>query len=243
MEPEVYIRHLENEESHWGFKGRRQIIQFLIKRNINTKEKKINILDFGSGSGTNIKMLNSFGNVYAYEKNIKASNFLREKFKSSENIKIIENFDKKDFFDLIVVADVIEHIKDDKLIIDRLSSSLKKNGRLLLTVPAYQFLFSNKDVALHHFRRYTKSSLNRLFKENYRIIKSSYFNFFLFFPLSVSILIMKFLKIQFIDSVEKKPNLAINKLLYLVFISEIFFLKFFNFPFGVSILTLCEKKD
>ena len=83
MEPEVYIRHLENEESHWWFKGRRQIIQFLIKRNINTKEKKINILDFGSGSGTNIKMLNSFGNVYAYEKNIKASNFLREKFKSS----------------------------------------------------------------------------------------------------------------------------------------------------------------
>jgi len=243
MEPEVYIRHLENEESHWWFKGRRKIIYSLIKKNFNHEDKEINILDFGAGSGTNIQMLNSFGNVYAYEKNKKASNFLKEKFKSSKNIKIIENFDNKNFFDLIVVADVIEHIKEDKLIIDQLSNSLKKNGKLLLTAPAYQFLFSNKDVALHHYRRYTKSSLNKLFKENYRILKSSYFNFLLFLPLCASILIMKFLKVQFIDSVEKKPNFLINVFLYLVFFSESIFLKFINFPFGISIITFCEKKS
>jgi len=243
MEPEVYTRHLENEESHWWFKGRREIICSVIKKNFRNGDKKINILDFGAGSGTNIQMLNSFGNVYVYEKNKKISDFLKEKFKSSENIKIVKDFNNKDFFDLIVVADVIEHIKDDKLIINQLSNSLKKNGKLLLTAPAYQFLFSNKDVALHHYRRYTKFSLNKLFEENYTILKSSYFNFLLFLPLCISILIMKVLKIQFIDSVEKKPNFLVNTLLYLVFISESILLKFINLPFGISILTFCKKKN
>ena len=188
-------------------------------------------------------MLNSFGNVYVYEKNKKISDFLKEKFKSSENIKIVEDFNNKGFFDLIVVADVIEHIKEDKLVLNQLSNSLKKNGKLLLTAPAYQFLFSNKDVTLHHYRRYTKTSLNKLFEENYTILKSSYFNFFLFLPLCILILIMKILKIQFIDSVEKKPNFLVNTFLYLIFFSESILLKFINLPFGISILTFCEKKN
>tara|TARA_B100001750_G_C15423047_1_gene553981 strand:- start:397 stop:1131 length:735 start_codon:yes stop_codon:yes gene_type:complete len=243
MEPEVYTRHLENEESHWWFRGRREIIRSVVKKNFSNGDKKINILDFGAGSGTNIQMLNSFGNVYVYEKNKKISDFLKEKFKSSENIKIVEDFNNKDFFDLIVVADVIEHIKEDKLVLNQLSNSLKKNGKLLLTAPAYQFLFSNKDVTLHHYRRYTKTSLNKLFEENYTILKSSYFNFFLFLPLCILILIMKILKIQFIDSVEKKPNFLVNTFLYLIFFSESILLKFINLPFGISILTFCEKKN
>jgi len=243
MEPEVYTRHLENEESHWWFRGRREIIRSVVKKNFSNGDKKINILDFGAGSGTNIQMLNSFGNVYVYEKNKKISDFLKEKFKSSENIKIVEDFNNKGFFDLIVVADVIEHIKEDKLVLNQLSNSLKKNGKLLLTAPAYQFLFSNKDVTLHHYRRYTKTSLNKLFEENYTILKSSYFNFFLFLPLCILILIMKILKIQFIDSVEKKPNFLVNTFLYLIFFSESILLKFINLPFGISILTFCEKKN
>ena len=243
MEPEVYTRHLENEESHWWFRGRREIIRSVVRKNFSNGDKKINILDFGAGSGTNIQMLNSFGNVYVYEKNKKISDFLKEKFKSSENIKIVEDFNNKDFFDLIVVADVIEHIKEDKLVLNQLSNSLKKNGKLLLTAPAYQFLFSNKDVTLHHYRRYTKTSLNKLFEENYTILKSSYFNFFLFLPLCILILIMKILKIQFIDSVEKKPNFLVNTFLYLIFFSESILLKFINLPFGISILTFCEKKN
>jgi len=242
MEPEVYIRHLKNEESHWWFKSRRKIIKAFIKKSFKNEEKKINILDFGAGSGTNVKMLNQFGNVYVYEKNKKISDFLKEKFKFSKNIKVIEEIDNKDFYDLIVAADVIEHIENEKLIIDQLTNSLKRRGKLLLTVPAYQFLFSNKDVALHHYRRYTKPSLNKLFKEDYKIVKSSYFNFFLFIPLCFSILIMKLLKIQFIDSVERKPIFFINKILYTIFVSEHIFLNFINFPFGISIITFCEKK-
>ena len=48
MEPEVYLRHIENEEAHWWFKARRAIIYSIIKNNINFENKKINILDYGA---------------------------------------------------------------------------------------------------------------------------------------------------------------------------------------------------
>ena len=243
MEPEVYIRHLKNEESHWWFKGRRKIIHSFLEKNYNFNDKKNNILDFGSGSGTNIDMLSSFGNVYIYEKNKIASDYLKRKYANHKNIKVIDSFENNISFDLIVAADVIEHVENDTLIIEKLSSMLNKNGKLLVTVPAYQFLFSNKDIALHHYRRYTKKSLSMLFKKNYKIIKFSYFNFFLFFPISFSIILMKMFNIQFIDSVEKKPFFLINNLLYYIFFSENYFLKFLNFPFGISIFAFCEKKS
>ncbi len=241
MEPEVYLRHLKNEESHWWFKGRRKIIHSIIEKNFNIKDRKLNILDFGSRSGTNIKMLSFFGNVFAYEKNKSIADILKNKFKSSENIKIIDSFENENFYDLIIAADVIEHIEDDKEIIKQLFKCLKKRGKILATVPAYQFLFSNKDKALHHYRRYTKNSLNNLFREKYKILKTSYFNFFLFIPISISILLMKLFNIQFIDTVEKKPNFFINGILYYLFSSESIFFKFTNFPCGISILIFCEK--
>ena len=117
MEPEVYLRHLKNEESHWWFKGRRKIIHSIIEKKFNFKEEKLNIIDIGSGSGTNIKMLSSFGNVFAYEKNKSIADILKNKFKSSENIKIVNSFENENFYDLIIAADVIEHIEDDKDII------------------------------------------------------------------------------------------------------------------------------
>ena len=118
---------------------------------------------------------------------------------------------------------------------------LKKNGRLLITVPAYQFLFSKKDEMLHHFRRYNKKTLQNILPDNIEIEKISYFNFFLFFPIAIAILFLKFFKIQFIDSVERTPNKLINYLMYKIFSFEKKFLNFMNFPFGLSIILFVKK--
>ena len=91
MEPEVYLRHIENEEAHWWFKARRAIIYSIIKNNINFESKKINILDYGAGSGTNISMLNKFGCVHVYEKDEKTSRFLKEKFKNFNSKNLFKN--------------------------------------------------------------------------------------------------------------------------------------------------------
>ena len=148
------------EKDYWWFKARREILNKQIKK-YSTK-KKMSILDFGSGSGTNIHMLSKYGEVDVYEKDNKTSNFLKKKF-SGNGIKIIKKCFSKKRYDLILAADVIEHIKNDKKIINDLNKILKKNGLIVVTVPAYQFLFSKKDQALKHFRRYDLNGLKKLF--------------------------------------------------------------------------------
>ena len=239
MEPKVYLRHIENEEYHWWFKARREIIYSIIKKNINFKNKKINILDFGAGSGTNIKMLNNFGKVHVYERDKKISDFLKEKFKNFENIKIVEQPKSNEFFDLILVADVIEHIQDDDNILKYLSNLLNKDGQILITVPAFNFLFSSKDRILHHYRK----NLKKIISKYFNIIKLSYYNFFLFVPIVLSIIFLKIFRINFIESVEKKPISFLNSILFKVFLSEKYLLDFLNLPFGISLITLAKKKQ
>ena len=72
----------------------------------------------------------------------------------------LENCEK--LFDLIIASEVLEHIENDEEEVKRLSKLLKPNGFFLATVPAYQFLFSIKDVKLHHKRRYNLLNFNKL---------------------------------------------------------------------------------
>ena len=124
-----------------------------------------------------------------------------------------------------------------------MSKKLKKNGLLLITVPAYNFLYSNKDKALKHYRRYSKFDLKKLIAPKFNISKISYFNFFLFLPISISIIFYKILNLNFINSAESTPNFIINKILYFIFKSEILLLNKFNLPFGISIVCIAKKNE
>lgn len=237
MKNETFERHLTNEKNHWWFKGRREILNSIIKINF---KKRLTILDFGSGSGTNIDILSKYGTVYIYEKNKKMKLYLKKKYYNSKKVMVVNNF-KKIKYDLIIAADVIEHIKNDKKAIKEIGGALKKNGKILITVPAFQLLFSKKDEQLKHFRRYNINTLKILIK-NFKTIKLTYFNFFLFIPLSFVIIILKAFKVDFIDYAEKTPNKFINRIFYFIFRMEKMLINFINFPFGLSILFLGQKR-
>ena len=109
-------------------------------------------------------------------------------------------------------------------------------------MPAYEFLFSMKDKTLGHFRRYNKQQITKLFKK-FNIIKLTYFNFFLFIPISLMIMIFKILNINFIKKVESSPNLFINKILFFIFVIEGKIIKILDLPLGISLLGLFKKND
>ena len=238
MEKSIYLKQIDNESKHWWFKARREILNKQIKK-YSTK-KKMSILDFGSGSGANIYMLSKYGEVDVYEKDHKTSNFLKKKF-NRNGIKIIKKCFSKKKYDLILAADVIEHIKNDKKIINNLNKILKKNGLIIVTVPAYQFLFSKKDQALKHFRRYNLNGLKKLFNSDFKTLKISYYNSLLFIPIAIAIIFFKLINRQFVNEVEVKPNNILNYILYSIFKFEKFILKYFNFPFGISIISIFKK--
>jgi SAM-dependent methyltransferase len=79
--------------------------------------------------------------------------------------------------------DVLEHIKDDLDFLNKIRSILVKGGRLYISVPAYNFLWSKEDKVSGHFRRYLKRSILNLLKSNgFKIEFCSYFFFFLPVP-------------------------------------------------------------
>ena len=237
MKKETFERHISNEKKHWWFKGRREIISEVIKNNF---KKKLQILDFGAGSGTNIDILSKFGKVHIYEKDKEMDSYLKKKYLKSKKVKSIQKLKNKKY-DLIVAADVIEHIQNDKKAIKDLTDALKRDGKILITVPAFQFLFSKKDTQLKHYRRYNIKNFKVLMKD-FEIIKITYFNFVLFIPLSIVILFLKVFRVDFINYAEKTPNNFVNMIFYNLFSFEKNLINFINFPFGLSILYLGQKK-
>ena len=108
------------------------------------------------------KYKNIVGEVDLYEPSI---NFLKNlESKKKDNTKIINsNFiEKPNYYDTVLYLDVFEHIEDDSLELEKAYESLKKNGCLIINVPAFQHLYSQFDKDINHFRRYSKSSLLKL---------------------------------------------------------------------------------
>ena len=236
MDNKTFSRQIKNQENHWWFQARKKIIDQIIT-DINFK-KENNILDFGAGSGVNLDMLRKHGLVDVHEQN----KYARTAIKKQKKIKNLYSTLKlkKNFYDLILMADVIEHVKQPKKLLKNLKKFLKKDGRILITVPAYQFLFSKKDAVLGHYRRYDKRRLKNELKE-FKIENISYFNTFLCLPIAVMTLLNKLLNRDYINEVETTPNFILNKLCYIIFATEKYFIKYFNLPFGISIYVLAKN--
>ena len=237
MDNITFSRQIKNQEKHWWFQARKKIIEQIIS-GINLK-KNINILDFGAGSGVNLDMLRKHGLVDIHEQNKYARTAIKKKQIEIKNLYSTLKI-KKNFYDLILMADVIEHVKQPKQLLKNLKKFLKKDGRILVTVPAYQFLFSKKDEALGHYRRYNKRILKNELTE-FNIEKISHFNTLLCIPIIIMTLLNKFLKRDYIKQVETTPNFFINKLCFIIFAAEKYFIKYLNLPFGISIYILVKN--
>ena len=156
--------------------------------------------------------------AHLYEKDKKSQEYLKKKFENIKNIFILEEIDKSKLFDLVVATDVIEHIEKDNDIIKYLSGLIKKNGNILLTVPAYNFLYNERDKFLGHFRRYNTKMIKNITEQYFKTIKLSYYNFFLFFLSLVLFTMIKILKVKsFITSAEKTPNSTLNNFFCYIF--------------------------
>lgn len=141
----------------------------LIKKNI-----KGNVAEIGPGNGVFLRYyVKNSKKIYLYEPTISFNKNLKKN--KSKKIKIInKKFRlKKNFFDTILYLDVIEHIESDLIEIKRAYKSLRKGGKLVINVPAYQYLYSQFDKDIDHFRRYSKSDfikiLNKLKIYKHRI--------------------------------------------------------------------------
>jgi SAM-dependent methyltransferase len=242
MEVKIIESMAKGQSTHWWWRARSQIISSLVHHLF--KRKNLSILEIGSGTGACIAILKQYGTVTVIEPDPLCRQFLSKKF----NINAIHGSLPDDLplalerYDLICLFDVLEHIDDDKSALEALKNLLAPNGRIIITVPAYQWLWSTLDTLSHHKRRYNaKQVYDIIDRAGLNVARLSYFNCIL---LPVAITMRKYDKLfrRVNTSGYEVPNAFINWVFKLVFSLEKFILPKFNLPCGLSIFAVLKEK-
>lgn len=244
MEQDYYKVMAGLQKRHWWYEGRRRIIAHLIGR-LDLPKENASLLEVGCGTGANIEMLKSFGELSAIEPN----DYAVEQVKNIGGVRIESGLlpDKLPFegegFDLIGAFDVIEHVNEDAASLKALYDRTRAGGYAVFTVPAFQFLWSHHDEINHHKRRYRKHEFKKLLQDaGYEIKLISYYNFWLF-PLAAAVRSLKKLLGKEDQGDVKMPGSdLVNSMLCGIFASERFVLPVLPLPFGLSIIAVCQKK-
>jgi SAM-dependent methyltransferase len=149
-----YRELYELEDRHWWFRSRRRVVQALLEQAELGPSPRI--LDAGCGTGRNLVEYAALGEVEGVDFSADAVEFCRLRGLNGVRQAALERLPfESDRFDLIVATDVVEHLEDDRLALAELRRVAAPGGRLVLTVPAYTWLWSQHDESLHHKRRYT----------------------------------------------------------------------------------------
>jgi SAM-dependent methyltransferase len=149
---------LDLDDHHWWYRGRRRIIRSELDR--LPLPPAARVLDAGCGSGRTLIELAGYGDVKGIELDSGAAEVARGRGVGEVRIGRLEELPwANDTFDLITCLDVIEHTPDDRATLTELRRVARAGGWLLLTVPAYQALWSQHDEDNHHFRRYSRRML------------------------------------------------------------------------------------
>jgi len=238
MQPEVHAEMAAVQQRHWWFCARRRILQRLIESLRLPPQARI--LDSGCGSGGNLAMLSRFGRLQAMEVDATA----REAAASLGICPVAAGclphqlpFDGERY-DLICLLDVLEHVDDDGAALVQLARRLNPGGRVLVTVPAYAWLWSAHDVAHHHRRRYTASGLRQLAEQNGLVVQRlGYFNALLFPAIAAARLLGRW-RCQGGASDAALPSAPVNALLQAVFAFERHLVPRRLFPAGTSVLAV-----
>ena len=240
MEPDAYSEMASTEDWHWWFRGRRAITARVIGSLGLPAQARI--LELGAGTGGNLGMLAQFGAVQAGELDDTARAIAARK--TGVDCLRARLPDDLPFpahsFDLVCLFDVLEHVEDDVSSLIAIRRLLRPDGRLLVTVPAHEWMWSPHDERLHHRRRYSRRTLEDAARAaGYRVARMTYFNLLLF-PLAIIT--------RTVDRVSRRqssigtsgPSSWLNEALYRVFASEAGWTARSRLPLGMSLLAVMD---
>ena len=242
MERSVFETQEKIESVHWWYVGRRKLFCSVIDK-IGLKEDDF-ITELGLGCGGTIAALKekNFLNLSGVDISDRAVEFCHKRGLT----RVVKgNIERTGFKgqsqNLVIATDVLEHVDDDTAALEEINRILIKDGYALITVPAFMCLWSYQDEVYHHKRRYIIKDIIKKSKiAGFKIEKSFYFNFILFFPIFCLRNLFKFLKVRNENENLYTPGL-INLFFKWIFELDIFISSRVSIPFGVSCFILLKK--
>jgi ubiquinone/menaquinone biosynthesis C-methylase UbiE len=239
------------EEKNWWFIIKRKILESVLDRfegdtKVGDRVPLRRVLDVGCGTGMIPLLLQRYGSVWGLDISWEALQFCKKR-KLTQFVCQSDGLTipfQENTFDILTAVDVIEHVESDEALLSEFYRVLKEGGRIYLTTSAYPFLWSEHDEAIGHKRRYTFQELNnKVQRTGFKIKKLSHYHATIFLPVLALLGIKKIFGLQNLfktDNIEVSPFL--NKFFTEVLKIEPWMLKNVNFPFGISLLCVAEKK-
>ncbi|MEA3336348.1 MAG: class I SAM-dependent methyltransferase [Chloroflexota bacterium] len=251
--PKTPMNVVLEEDDHWWFASRTRAILNYLDRYVGPGQDK-RILDVGCGAGNMAHHLAHYGRVTGLDLNPKPLKVAQERGLevrqgSADDLPFDDNS-----FDLITLLDTVEHVPNEHGVFSECYRVLKPGGKLLVTVPALMWLWSQNDVINAHQRRYTQSELNKKLEHHgFKVLRSSYNNFFLF-PLAASLILARRGRAEpelasphfdeDVYQVEMEPAPpGLNGLLTSLGKVEASLMQSLSLPIGTSILCIAERKQ
>jgi ubiquinone/menaquinone biosynthesis C-methylase UbiE len=241
MRKDLYKDLYTTEDTHWWHQAKRNYVKQLL--NTFCQKRTLSILDVGCGTGKNMESLAYYGDVSGVDISKEALQFCKKRglfnVKKGEAEKLPF---KDDSFDVVCVLDVLEHVEDIPAV-NEIKRVLKDGGQIIITVPAFSWLWSKWDEALLHKRRYTREDLRKILThEGFMVQKNTYIHSFLVLP----ILIVR--KLKQLQHKTYSSDFQINNdftNIILLFISKLeqMWINRYDMPFGTSILCIAQKRS
>ena len=242
-----YAQHyalLEGE--HWWFRARRVVLRDLLTHLEWPPRPKI--LEIGIGPGYNLlEIYPADARLEGVESDHALARLAARRgparvFQASIDRLPPEIQDGS--YDGVTMFDVLEHIKDDARALQIVNRKLRHGGRIVLSVPAYMWLWGQQDIVNQHYRRYMLRELRqKLQAAHFTIERMTYFNTFLFLPIAAVRLIARCRrqsqKAEGDFAYVREPS---NAALFTLFGAERFLLRYLDFPFGVSAFAAARKQ-
>ncbi|WP_419875846.1 methyltransferase domain-containing protein [Candidatus Pristimantibacillus sp. PTI5] len=248
-EPEDYSfsserlqRLAEMEKWHFWFKGRQQLLNRLIKTSFSKPNRFV--LDIGCGTGLMSEQLVHLGHhVVGIDQRPEGLRAVQKKVPELMGMQAnAMHLPFKDHtFDAVLLLDVLEHV-DENALLSELNRVVRQGGIVVITVPAFPWLWSYRDEAAGHLRRYTRKHLiHSLSEANFEIEKLQYYQFLLF-PLVLLTRLLGRNSAQ-VSELEEKPSLILNKIMTLITRMEVTLSKNISWPWGSSLIAICRRKN
>ena len=242
MDRIVYDRMAEYDSTHWWYTARRDILHDYVARYARLPTDA-RILEIGCGTGHNLPMLQQFGSVDAIEIDPAASEIAAKRLGKPVGGAPLPELTgvERAAYDMVAVLDVVEHIADDVAALNAMKQCLKPGGKILIAVPAHQWMWSAHDVVNHHHRRYSKASLKAAIDAaGLAPMQFGYFNSLLF-PLAAAARLAGRMTGRD-DSDDAPPPGPVNKMFEAIFRFERHLVGRVPMTPGLSIITLAVPK-